>query len=123
MLEPPGLGIVAMGTPNRAIADDTAEHRQHERRLVIGLEAVERTAVVRVPHERRLSLVAADASIRLPEPVEIRRVMRRVGRGQKVHVLIEAFVHPTVPRLVVANHHRPPLIARLVISRSVVRYY
>ena len=45
----------------------------------------------------------------------------RVGVRQDVHVLVEPLVHPAVPRLVVADHHRPPLVAGLVIGRALVR--
>ena len=105
-----------------AVADDAAERREHQRRLLIGGESVVAGArVVGVPHHRRLGLGATGTTVALAESIQHRRLGSGVGIGENVHVLIEALVHPTVPRFVVAHDHGPPHMSRFVVGRARVR--
>src|ERR1019366_2511004 len=117
------------------------------------LESVLRTTVIRVPHQRRVTLVATCLAEALARAVQDAGPARRIhvagwtatsppacaggettraaapasggsaiDRRQDIHVLIESLVHEPVPRLVHAYHHRPPLMASLVVRRPGARH-
>src|SRR5205823_14523546 len=85
------------------VTNDASQRRQHQWRLTVGLEAVKRSGVVAVPHQRWLQLVTADAAVRHAEAVELVLLAGDVGVGQDVHVLIESFIHPAIPGFVDAR--------------------
>ena len=122
MLEHPRLAPLGVRTLHRGVAaDHPAEHREHQRRLAVRREAVERrAAVVGVPHHRRLGFVAAGVAVLPANAVEDRSRSAPMRAGQDVHVLIEALVHPAVPRLVVAHRHRPPLVPGLMVRGALI---
>src|SRR5688500_9564232 len=110
MFETPCFRELTLCAPDRAVANYAAEHRQHHRRLAVGLEAIHRTAVIGVVHLWGFILVATDAAVGLPLSIEICGLTARIRGRQDVHVLVESFIHPAVPRLIVAHHHWPPLM-------------
>src|SRR5450759_2867157 len=118
MLEAPCLGVIAHRVPHRAVADDATKRREHERRFTVRLKTVKWAGVVSIPHEWRLQLVAADASVGDAQAVQFVRLLLAIGVGEDVHVLIESLVHPSVPGLVDADNHRPTLVSGFVVRRE-----
>ena len=121
MLEHPGLAPVALRLPHSRIAHDAAEHGEHQWGFGVGGEAVVlRARVVRVPHHGGFGFVATGAAVALPLSVEHGWCFAAVGGREDVHVLVEAFVHPAVPGLVVGDRHGPPLVASFVVGGALV---
>ena len=106
---------------NGAVPHNTPQCRQHEWCFLIGRKSVVAwPRVVRIPHHRRLRLGSTGAPIVLPKSIQHRRFTCGVRIGEDVHVLIETLVHPAVPCFVVAHHHGPPLMPRLMVSRALI---